>query len=589
MSMRLEQSHTTQASVLVMGPGQRALWIVAVVVSLGLASAIVFGAATSTAHLGENSPLAQKYTAADSAPVAIPEQVRFETAWGQAGGARTLVLYDRTGAGADVADAESQAIVAANLATHFGEVQAAPMTAYTAGQMNGYDGVVYVGASGAGIIPTAFHEDMLQGDVPILWAGANIGDVSAADPRSRDRFLRTYGWDPVDMKDSGADSVDAISYKDHVLTREGEASGPLMIPDIVDVAKVEILATTVGDAGRVWAIRSDNLTWISENPLTYINETNRYLAFTDLYYDLLAPGTTESRQAAIRLEDVDAAANPADLRTITDFLADRDIPFQVAVVPIRISKSPDSGLWIGLSLADRPDVVKELRHMQANGGTLIQHGTTHQYAKLENPYSGSSGADFEFYRAECSATAGPTFEIERCVNDSHIVDTGPVGPDTVESWVKRLKDGKQVFTDLGLGDVNIFETPHYLASSNAYAAMSEVFDYRYERSHYFPGQLSNDQPPYQRATDQFFPFTVSDIYGATVLPENLGNITEKEQNNHAVRDPAFIVGGAEANLAVRESTASFFYHPFLGVEQLEETVNGIEDLGYTFVAATDLK
>ncbi len=46
---------------------------------------------------------------------------------------------------------------------------------------------------------------------------------------------------------------------------------------------------------------------------------------------------------------------------------------------------------------------------------------------------------------------------------------------------------------------------------------------------------------------------------------------------------------AKANLAVRESTASFFYHPFLGVQELEETVNGIEDLGYTFVSATDLK
>lgn len=64
--------------------------------------------------------------------------------------------------------------------------------------------------------------------------------------------------------------------------------------------------------------------------------------------------------------------------------------------------------------------------------------------------------------------------------------------------------------------------------------MSEVFDYRNERSHYFPGQLSNGSKPYKRATDQFFPFSVQDIHGATVLPENLGNITEEEQNNHAV-------------------------------------------------------
>ncbi|RMB60159.1 DUF2334 domain-containing protein [Tessaracoccus antarcticus] len=224
----------------------------------------------------------------------------------------------------------------------------------------------------------------------------------------------------------------------------------------------------------------------------------------------------------------------------------------------------------------------------STGGTLIQHGTTHQYGTLDNPYSGSSGADFEFYRAECSATPGPTPVIEPCINDSYIVDTGPVGSDSVDGWVQRLTEGQQVFADLGLGDVTVFETPHYLASSNAYTAISKVFEYRYERSNYFPGQLSGDQAPYQRAMDQFFPYTVRDIYGTKVLPENLGNITEEEQNNHAVRDTAFIVGGARANLAVRQSTASFFYHPFLGVEQLRETVEGIQALGYTFVPAMEL-
>lgn len=56
-----------------------------------------------------------------------------------------------------------------------------------------------------------------------------------------------------------------------------------------------------------------------------------------------------------------------------------------------------------------------------------------------------------------------------------------------------------------------------------------------------------------------------------------------------LQDPEFIIEGAEANLAVRESTASFFYHPFLGVEQLRETIDGIEDLGYNFVSAIELE
>lgn len=582
---------TATGSDLVLGRGQRLTWVVTVIVALSLASFIVFGVATSSAELGQDSALAKKYTDIETAGDNDAPQQSFDTAWGQTSGSRTLVLCDSVGAAPDVADAETHAIVAANLATHFGRAQTMPMKDYTVDAMQGYDLVVYIGVSSGEVIPDAFHTDMLRGDVPVLWAGHNIADVANGSDNAHRRFIDTYGWDPVASRTSEAPSIDGIVYNGRALTRNGELSGPITVPDIVNDDVVEVLASTTGEPVEPWAVRSSNLTYIGENPLTYVDETNRYLAFADLYFDLLAPGTPPSRQAAVRLEDVDAAANPADLRAITDFLADRGIPFQVAVVPFRVAKSPrtDQDSWIGLSLADRPAVVKELRHMQERGGTLIQHGTTHQFATLKNPYSGSSGADFEFYRAQCSRTAGPTFEIEPCVNDSHIVDTGPVGSDTVDGWVERLEEGRQVFHDLDLGDVDIFETPHYLASSNAYAAMAKVYPYRYERSHYFPGQLGSEQAPYQRARDQFFPYTVHDLYGSTVLPENLGNITEAEQNNHAVRDPAFIIAGAEANLAVRQSTASFFYHPFLGVEQLRETVDGIEDLGYTFVAATDLK
>ena len=578
------------SSALTMGRGQRLTWVVAVMVSLSIAAFVVFGVAKSTAQLGENSPLARQYTDVPPAQT-TSRQATFDSTWGSDGGTTTLVLYDTDGTESEIEDAETQAIVAGNLATHFGTVRAVPMADYVAGDMAKYDGVVYVGATSAGTVSPAFHEDMLNSQVPVLWAGDNIADVSASSPLLHERFMAAYGWDPVASAESGPEEINGITYKDHDLTREGSVTGPITVPRILDKDRVDVLATTTNETAQPWAIRSGNLTYIGENPLSYVDESDRYLAFADLYYDLLAPDTQVLRQAAVRLEDVDAAANPEDLRAITDFFAERNIPFQVAVIPIRISRSSEEGSdsWIGLSLADRPDVVKELRYMTEHGGTLIQHGTTHQFGELDNPYNASSGADFEFYRTQCSATAVPPLEIEPCRNDSYIVDTGPLGTDTVDGWIKRLEEGRQVFRDLDLGEVTVFETPHYLASSNAYAAMAEVYEYRYERSHYFPGQLSNDEAPYMRPMDQFFPYTVNDIYGSKVIPENLGNITEEEQNNHAVRDPAFIVKGAKANLAVRESTASFFYHPFLGVEQLEETVNGIEDLGYTFVSATDLK
>ena len=45
-----------------------------------------------------------------------------------------------------------------------------------------------------------------------------------------------------------------------------------------------------GTATIPWAIRSSNLTYIGEIPLTYMNETDRYLAFSDLLFSVLEPG-----------------------------------------------------------------------------------------------------------------------------------------------------------------------------------------------------------------------------------------------------------------------------------------------------------
>ena len=220
---------------------------------------------------------------------------------------------------------------------------------------------------------------------------------------------------------------------------------------------------------------------------------------------------------------------------------------------------------------------------------MIQHGTTHQFGAADNPYSGRTGEDYEFYRYGCSTTAQEPYEFGKCKNDSYIRQIGPVAEDSVEQHVARIEQGRQVMKDAGLGEPVIFETPHYAASVNAYAAISEVYDARYEQSDYFAGILSQKPSEPGKAYSQHFPYTVHDIYGAKVYPENLGNITETEQNNHAVRDPKFLVSRAEANLVVRESTASFFFHPYLDLEYLKKTVQGLKDLGFEFVQVSELK
>lgn len=153
---------------------------------------------------------------------------------------------------------------------------------------------------------------------------------------------------------------------------------------------------------------------------------------------------------------------------------------------------------------------------------------------------------------------------------------------------QRIEHGRDLFVQAGLDAPTMFETPHYAATSNAYRARREIYDVRYVRAEYADGLLTG-QDPEGHTIGVHVPYRVTDVFGSTVLPENLGNYAPESYSGHEARDSAGLVDNARANLAVRESTASFFFHPFLPVERLAETIDGIRDLGYTFVPAAELR
>lgn len=582
-------------------------WLAGASTTVLVSGYVVFGLTDDTIREGEESVWVQEFVTEAMEPGAVdgPRQAtRFPARFGGPGPAETLVLYD--GGGCQAARAEIHGIAAANLATHFGQVEVRSVEEYTPGAMDRFDGVVYIGTSPCNDLPRAFTTDVREGGTPVLWAGHNVEELAGeAHSEEARAFVSEHGWNPLRSRQHDGKNVTTIVYEGQQLDRDPRATSGLVMPFVVRPDRVEVLGEALcgtaedpevctgaaaGATSFPWALRSGHLIYVSEVPFDYLSESSRYLAFADLYYDLLAPDTEPVRHAAVRLEDVGPEADPADLRRVADFLYERGIPFQVAVVPLHVAKVPgaDPVRWYGLSLLDRPEVVSALKYMQERGGTLIQHGTTHQYGSLDNPYDGASGADFEFYVARCSGTEEPPLEFEPCRQDSWVRLTGPVLRDAVEDHVARLEVGRQIMIEAGLGEPMVFEVPHYAASANAYRAITEVYGTRYERSQYFAGLVSGQEHPDVPGYTQLFPYRVHDVYGATVLPENIGNVTEVEQNNHPVRPPEFLIENARTNLVVRESTASFFFHPFLDTAYLDEVVTGIEELGYTFVPAEDL-
>ncbi|MCM3687844.1 DUF2334 domain-containing protein [Kocuria rosea] len=584
----------------------RAGWATALVSLPVIATTAVFGLTDDRIVEHQGSKLAEQYTEqTETVDYGSAEETPdFPTRYGVPGRATTLVLYDAASEYAE--DAEMYAIAAANLATHFGEVQIMEMAEYTAGAMDRYDAVIYLGTDEKVTPSPAFLLDVREGAKPVMWAEQNIDDLAkVAGPEGTD-FVSQYGWNPENPVTVDSEPVQNARYKERVVQRNTLSSEDVDLPRIVDPAAVEVLASgicgddpaspvpcetddpAIRDTELPWIVRSGNLTYLSELPLNYTDENEMYLVFADLYYDLLAADTPAVRQAAVRFEDVGPEADPEDLRRVADYLHSKGIPFQVAVVPTQIDRAPDGEGWYGLSLLDSPDVVEALKYMQSRGGTLIQHGTTHQYGNLNNPYSGRSGEDYEFYQYGCSATDLPPYEWEECEVDSYVRKIGPVAEDSVSEHMTRMDHGRQIMIDAGLGEPKIFETPHYTGSVNAYTAMAQKYEARYEQVEYFAGMISDKEITPGFVYGQFFPYKVKDIYGSTVYPENLENITEREQNNHAIRTPQTLINRAEANLVVRESTASFFFHPYLNIDYLKETVEGIEKLGYEFVPVTEL-
>lgn len=583
----------------------RALWAAALVALPVLSVGAVFGLTDDSIVLGQGSAVADKYASPiDDLLPSSGDTPDFSSTWGQPGGSRTLVLFD--GSGSRPENAELYAVAAGNLATHFGEVEALDLAEYEENRMDAFDAVVYLGTDHETEVPDAFLADVREGTVPVLWAEQNIDELATASSPDGEDFIAQYGWDAQEPLTLASSEVGYVDYKDEPVDRYADGVDLLNAPRVLDADRAEVIVHGLcgePDALRPcvtddpdytgssvpWAVRSGNLTYLAELPLNYITENHLYLVFADLFYDLLGSDVPAVQQAAVRFEDVGPEADPDQLRAVADHLHARGVPFQVAVMPVQIDRTKDGADWYGLTLLDAPHVVDALKYMQERGGTLVQHGTSHQYGATDNPYSGRSGDDYEFFRYGCSATELPPYEFEPCRDDSWVRKVGPVPQDDVAQHRARMEEGRQIMAEAGLGEPTIFETPHYTASVNAYAAMAELYDARYEQGEYFAGTITDREISTEHYYGQYFPYSVHDVYGQKVYPENLENVTLKDLNNHAARSPATLIDRAEANLIVRESTASFYFHPFLDIGYLDEVVTGIEELGYEFVPVTELK
>lgn len=487
-------------------------------------------------------------------------------------GSTTLVLYDTSGQYGWLGELYATAV--GNLASHFGTWKAEPVSQYQAGQIDQYTATVYVGSTYDEPLSSAFLTDVANTTHSVIWVYDNIWELSNQLGAS---FQTKYGWMWSGWNTS---TVSNVLYNGNDLTRDGvDNQGGIMNYASVDTTKATPLAWAIPDDGSSqfpWAIRSGSLTYIGENPFTYTTETDRLIAFEDILFNALDPFAQPRHRAMIRFEDINPSYDPADLKAVTDYLASQNIPFGFGAFPEYTDPTGyyNNGTAEGSSLTDRGNGVADaLKYMVAHGGTLVEHGYTHQYSNLPNPYDAVSGDDFEFYRVT--------------ENLDHTLDyQGPIPGDSTSWAAGRMTSSSREFQKVKLPTPQIFEFPHYAASVPDYQAAASLFNYRWERALYYGGYLSGGTIDYSHAIGQMFPYVVRDVYGSVVLPENLGPYAPEAFYQFKPHTVADILAAAKAELSVRDGIATFYYHPFEGVAPLQQIVDGLKALGYTFVNPT---
>ncbi|MFH0989507.1 MAG: DUF2334 domain-containing protein [bacterium] len=409
---------------------------------------------------------------------------------------------------------------------------------YTAGEMNGYDLVYYLGDKFKNTPPTNFLNDILTTRKDIVWLNTGFAEFS----KTHD-VQKTFGFS-VSAIDSSS-GYEIVKSGTKVFTKGDK---PTAVIQIADRELVKVLATTYSPSRKKeipYIVKSKNLTYIGDSPFSYASETDRYLLFADMLHDILGEQHEESHSAIIRIEDISPMDDPERLRDIADLFASHNVPFLVGVIPFYVN--PSTGTRLGLS--DKPELVDALKYVVHNGGALVMHGSTHQY-------KGVTASDFEFWNQ---------------------MTNKPIADESESTFSKKIESGIQEFMKNGLYPI-VWETPHYTGSFLLYKTIAKYFSSAME-----PRLAIEDIDQ-----SQFFPYIIAkDLFGQKLYPENLGYVPFDEDPRIGEEAVQTILRGAKANLAVRDGFAACFFHSFNELDLLEELVDGILALGYKFYDLRD--
>ncbi|MDE3732122.1 polysaccharide deacetylase family protein [Clostridioides difficile] len=287
-----------------------------------------------------------------------------------------------------------------------------------------------------------------------------------------------------------------------------------------------------------YIINDKNLFYVSKLDLDGV----LFYIFCDSLNDIFNIKTFDKGRIFVRIEDVHAFREPKNLVEIADYLSSKNIPFTIALIPAYVNPKNHKVI----TLSESPEIVKAIKYMQDKGGTVILHGYTHQYKKEE-----VSGEGYEFWDGKKDEPLKENMKI----------------------FVKdRVLNGLRVCIENGIYPL-AFEAPHYAMESEGYKELKKYFST-------YMGQHQNNDKKFSTNT---YPYIIRDTEEFNIfIPENLGYIDPEDK---------FTFQNIKENLnklsIVRGFNGGFFFHSYLNIEYLKNTIEYLEKQNIEFMNLRD--
>jgi uncharacterized protein YdaL len=270
-----------------------------------------------------------------------------------------LILYDNQPTVAFGKLGKAYSIMLSNLLGHFKfngqlvQVTLKPIESYTAGSINSYDTIFYMGSYYDNPLPAAFLTDVMATTKTVVWFKNNIWKL-AWDPAYSAAFTAKFGFSfdglvGLNAAPTAANPTpgfyDTVVYKGvslpkyyayNATTNTVQADPETAYTTVRDTTKAQALVwvnnTKLGTQ-LPYVVRAGNFWYFADLPFSYIGPRDRYLVICDMLHDILGSTQTETHPALVRLEDVGALVSQTAMTDLTNYLAGLKIPFSVATIP----------------------------------------------------------------------------------------------------------------------------------------------------------------------------------------------------------------------------------------------------------------